>query len=860
MTSLINNYINNTGKTPLPQNTNTGKIVNTNVEELDTRNFLKPLKGQGHLVKGNIFDKPGMMVKDAAYNTRALKHAIKGNANDHELGKINDMGMFLGGLGIAAYLFTKKQSPMTKAMEFVGLGSFFAAMAIWPKIAIQLPAQIVHGVNVQQDYIDSFGRKKKFHLDPQFKPWDLYTEEKIYKYGDRLGVPKNIPNRRAFIQEKINKIATQCNTIWMWSAGFATAILSGLLCNVLEKPVRNGLNALNNYRADQMLERFPESIEAADTKYVSKNMQRIIETNKGQIINDKLFKEILSLLADDLGPVTKTGIEKDLRKLLFNNKYDINTITVDNLLTGLNKQLKGTKFFPLKDVIIPKKDAFVAKLTEMNLFDKEHHANDIGKISRNIMEIFKTNILEYNKAHPESQIDWTEFSNILNNKEVNKPGPIVKGLTSTSASRMTPEVQASLKSLAGVFDEFNSIKNVLCRYAYLKVAAAPETALANYWNNTAETIVDLFKITPEEIKKTRYDSDLVYGLIREKMTQIATSSKEDYTNFMKALGVQVAKINDIIKSSDGDFGIPENKNSGFMSVVDSSIDSVVKRLKDEKLDMPHLIERLVGIPYEVYNKQTKQMEKHIYVDGSYKNTLKGFVSGRMLGVESSFMRLINAIDLLRRISTGQNAKQLYNGYAAETKEELVEAAIRSVFNDHSGDFATKGYTKRSMKPVVDDRQIHRDDSGRVIYRFLNNIPEEQKADIPTDAGFFQEKLKLIFENPPHEDTTEALKGLNLESKLQGFKSNVLNNLGDDFYFAKPYHYVYSPRKFISSKLKFNICGISITEMFYNLFNQKYNTNKWFKVFGGFAAGLTAVTVGSQFFLGRMKNPEPVQKG
>ena len=49
-------------------------------------------------------------------------------------------------------------------------------------------------------------------------------------------------------------------------------------------------------------------------------------------------------------------------------------------------------------------------------------------------------------------------------------------------------------------------------------------------------------------------------------------------------------------------------------------------------------------------------------------------------------------------------------------------------------------------------------------------------------------------------------------------------------------------------------------MFYNLFNQKYNTNKWFKVFGGFAAVLYTVTAGSQFFFGKLKTPETVQKG
>lgn len=40
-----------------------------------------------------------------------------------------------------------------------------------------------------------FGRKKPFYQDAQFLPWDLYSAKEIDKIGDRMGVPKDIPNR-----------------------------------------------------------------------------------------------------------------------------------------------------------------------------------------------------------------------------------------------------------------------------------------------------------------------------------------------------------------------------------------------------------------------------------------------------------------------------------------------------------------------------------------------------------------------------------------------------------------------------------------------------------------------------------------
>lgn len=159
------------------------------------------------------------MAKDFVYDLKALKGAVNGDANDHQLGKLNDVGMKLGGLAIAGYLASKTPAPLGKTLEFVGLGSFFASMAIWPKIALQWPAQIIHGFNVQQEYEDSFGRKKLFYQDPQFLPWDLYSDKEINRIGDRLGVPRNIRNRREFIQEKMKKIAIQNNTLWMLTAG-----------------------------------------------------------------------------------------------------------------------------------------------------------------------------------------------------------------------------------------------------------------------------------------------------------------------------------------------------------------------------------------------------------------------------------------------------------------------------------------------------------------------------------------------------------------------------------------------------------------------------------------------------------------
>src|SRR5574344_637965 len=284
--NLVDNYINSSGAKVAPQMSG---VDRQSKSKLDVSQPLKPLPPKGKFVKDNIFYIPVNFVKGTIYDCKAFNHCLKGDANDHELGKMNDLGLKIGGLAIASYLFTQHNSPKTKAMEFVGLGSFLASMVLWPKLAIQIPAQLIHGVNVQKQYVDSYGRKKPFYLDPQYIPWDLYSDKDINKIGDRLNVPENMKNRRDFIQEKMRKIAVQNNTLWMLTTGFATPIMSALICNVSEKPVSNLISMYRSYIADKMLKNINSKSDKNLEKSVMKKIdQIIIDSNISKIDGETL--------------------------------------------------------------------------------------------------------------------------------------------------------------------------------------------------------------------------------------------------------------------------------------------------------------------------------------------------------------------------------------------------------------------------------------------------------------------------------------------------------------------------------------------------------------------------------------------
>ena len=92
------------------------------------------------------------------------KALATGKSNDNQLGRFNDLGMKLGGLGRASYLFTRRGTGTKGIMEFLGFGAFFASMAMWPRILISEPLKHRFGFDIRQQYVDAQGRKKRLYL------------------------------------------------------------------------------------------------------------------------------------------------------------------------------------------------------------------------------------------------------------------------------------------------------------------------------------------------------------------------------------------------------------------------------------------------------------------------------------------------------------------------------------------------------------------------------------------------------------------------------------------------------------------------------------------------------------------------
>ena len=60
---------------------------------VNTEDKIKPLPPQGHLIHDNAGNSVKYFFKDIGYDFKSLKNGINGTANDHQLGRLNDVGI-----------------------------------------------------------------------------------------------------------------------------------------------------------------------------------------------------------------------------------------------------------------------------------------------------------------------------------------------------------------------------------------------------------------------------------------------------------------------------------------------------------------------------------------------------------------------------------------------------------------------------------------------------------------------------------------------------------------------------------------------------------------------------------------------
>ena len=277
-------------------------------------NDVKPNEPKAKLIKENALQGAVSAVKDTYQDGKNFfKAARTGKLNDNNLGRINDLGMKAGALLIATYLASHAKTKTDAIMQFIGGTTFFASMALWPKIFINLPAKLMHGFRIDHKYLSAQGDKKDLGLDNQFQPMDIFTDEEMLKMAEKAGIDPKDEFAKEKMQRKLQKTMLQNRTLWMATAGFATPLMTSLIGDYVTPKLRNAVikhdyNKINGIMNDS--ERFAEYLEKAKPLHTT-----VLDkaTMKYVPVADKINESTEESISRHMGTVSY-AIEHTLRR------------------------------------------------------------------------------------------------------------------------------------------------------------------------------------------------------------------------------------------------------------------------------------------------------------------------------------------------------------------------------------------------------------------------------------------------------------------------------------------------------------------------------------------------------------------
>lgn len=808
--------------------------------------LIKPLPPEGHLVKTNLFNAPKHFVDGLAYDLKALKKGANGTANDHELGKLNNIGLVTGGTALATYLATRKQVASSKAMEFVGITSFLASMSLWPIVAIQIPSKLIHGFNVRQHYKDSMGREKLFFNDPQYLPWDLYSDEQINNVGDYMNVPKDMNNRRDYIQEKMKKVATQDNTLWMLSAGFAVPVMSALICNAVEQPVRNLCAYFKTEKNKNFL------IQALDAKYdaegseMYRRLDSVLVLNNGKPLTDGLVGEILDIVGYDTNTVVNQKLRAELTSKLKSNLSVLSPEDGEKCLKILEKNL-SRKIADREALaaIVPNLGELSEWLKEGGFIDKEIGKGDFVKLNSILSKKILEKLAAYNAAAPEGKsIPAERVLAALNNK-ITAKNAVLRFRSTRPAMVLNEQTQGMLRNLVKELVSVDNKSSLVKNYIFKELSAAQETTLANVSNRMTKKIFEALNISWKDMDSVRSNRDLMKKLLRYNMDRIA-ADKTQYENVMKQLA-------DIAHSMDQfDKVVSKDGNATFFEqTINHVLNPAAEAL--EKLGFTDTARALAG------DKANSE-----------KSLLKSYAANRLMSIKSTIYRLINNLDMHRRIATMTNINSIRGGaISREVKEEIVELSKYNMVSAHRSDYAIKFFFNGNPHPDYSDMSEIEVKDGKVVNRYYK-AGSANYRDVSADPTLYKGSMRLMYQDDILPKTKELL-GDKLGKELNEYRDNCLKFFGDEWYFIKPESFVSEITKEVcpdgkinyvkpnfrpsTNKFKYTLTGLSLDDMAMKFAKQKHNSRAWLKLFGGLGIGIFTATVAAQFFFGKTPKPK-----
>ena len=851
---------------------------------VNTENNVKPLPPKGHLVDDTITTGTKYFFKDIGYDMKSVKEGYLGTANDHKLGRLNDVGLRLGGIGIAAYLASRTANTKARIMEYVGLATFLTAMAVYPKLAINAPARLLHGYDIDKEYIDDQGRKKSVQQDSNYVPYDMYLgqkdDEDLDKIGDKMGIPRDIKNRHDVIREQMRKIATQNNTLWMLTAGFATPLITALACSGLENYViaPSLAKTRNNKANTQIINLFnslkaaSESNEVPEANKLSKEIENILSAYRNAPLPDEEKKNIIDKLTKGLKDQTADSVKKDLEKILPKN----GTKTEDILKNARISANNGKRF----DATIPTAQEFDRLVQEV--LNDTTGANKEKLFSDKIKELISSNVQKKGltrKPMPDDKLvkDLTE------------------GFIEQKSHLLSSETISKITDFAKIMGELKENSRLIDSCTHFKFEAAPETIIARSSAKFEKEFLSELGISHKELKKMGEDEKFARELLDKKFTELA-KNKEKFERMMRKLAkisaemdvnlnggndeqIMLKLINAIEYLYNGTASKLE-KLDGFKNTIETLVGnkgaSDKLMINDAKelfgfLDgtiIPDLYEETVKLGEQVAelknqgkNEEAEAIERIIKEKcavinnirakigaGSDRNNAIVRILDRYHDTTSNFNRIMHTLDTYKRLFTDKDVLNALSSkkpnYICEVLEKCKDTLLETNANAHFNKLDTKNAPGLYIDVMNALYRVETNNHKEgIISEFTNNAMKDIKTD--KDISFVQRFKKYI-------GKFRYLMGNHKTNFMESHMVDVDIEEGSKNYIE------YSPL-IQTNNSKSAITGQSPVEYARNAAIRKYNNQKWGRIIGGILGSVLAVTLIAQFGFGKLRNPKNLQK-
>lgn len=858
---------------------------------VDTTGLVKPLPGKGHLIHDKVSSAPKYFVTDIAYDLKSLKNGFNGTANDHQLGRLNDIGLQVGGVGIATYLASKTTNPKARIMEYTGLAAFLTAMNIFPKIAINTPSRIIHGYDTGKWYIDDQGRKKSVNQDSNYRPMDLYrgerSDEHLDKIADDMGIPRGIKNRNELTYEQTRKLATQNQTLWMLTAGFATPVITALACYGLENYVISPqLEKARNKKYNKLITDTLEKTKAMslvinDIKDNDLSIQvaNLFKGSAGKELSEEKFEDLVELLTKNTGNNVSEGLREDLKNAIKESTV-INKDVVDKMITTSKDVFNGNNKEALEEILIPTQ-AEVEEAIKKVVKDANFE-NGFTTSPENIIQIKEELHLLINKKIEASNTKIAKKkltasrNRILNNME--------NTMKASKSKVVTEENIQQFINVAKVLGEFKEYKLLLNKCESFKFEFAPETVLARSYGKFEKALVKELGITTQDMKKMRESAEFTTELLNTKISEICQDEekyKKVFKNLSDVISEMEVNLNGVNKSNAEASNILD-----LINAIENNYNNTAKRLSQIG-GFDSTIRRLVTDDVNILDNSIKtRQELFDLLDGTTPNAYKMGAQGkneacayynskgvgsskyleisriieRYQGVKNSFNRVLHTFEFYKRTISPDTVLGTLDGLTgnhkplSRTDVDYIQALIKK------GRSTLLGATSSDHNLKLDLI------NNPLFYKDLMNMLYTPEVD-PNKNSFWYTKAKGY--------VTDAAKDIlkdgdnnsgNLLERFQTYITrcrNILANGPVDF--TKPFHSLDpSVRNSYTMADKtrmafFNLVAQSPVDMLQGAAKRQYGTKKWFKSVATVASTVFGVTLLAQAGFGRIRNPHNIKK-